>query len=153
MQKRYYYSYKEFLEDVPKLYNKIQGFNPDSIIAISRGGLTLSHYLAILFNIRKVYTINSIFYEDQKRFPNIRVDFSFELKEEIKKILIVDDIVDTGKTAKEVLEILKDKYPKKEFKLATIFYKLNSPILPDFALKEANKWIDFFWEVDLKGIN
>ena len=47
-------------------------------------------------------------------------------------------------------KILKDKFPGVEFKLATIFYKKTAVLQPDFCVKEAKGWIDFFWEADLR---
>ena len=39
-----------------------------------------------------------------------------------KKVLIIDDIIDSGETMQEILIILNDKYPNIEFKIATLFY-------------------------------
>ena len=64
--------------------------------------------------------------------------------------LIVYDIVDSGETMREIIKVICHKFPDTEFKLATIFYKPSAVIQPDFAVKEATKWIDFFWEVDIK---
>ena len=47
----------------------------------------------------------------------------------------------------EILRILREKFPHCEFKIATIFYKKTAILSPDFAVKEANDWIEFFWEV------
>ena len=51
---------------------------------------------------------------------------------------------------KEIIKILKEKFPKVEFKLATLFYKKTAVIKPDYYVKNADVWIDFFWEVDVK---
>ncbi len=34
--------------------------------------------------------------------------------------------------------------------LQHFFYKKTAVLQPDFAVREANEWIDFFWEVDVK---
>ena len=65
------------------------------------------------------------------------------------KIVIIDDIIDSGETIIEILKILKEKYPKTEFKIASLFYKNTALLKPDFSVNEAKSWIDFFWEVDL----
>ena len=64
-------------------------------------------------------------------------------------MLIVDDIIDSGETLREVLRLLKEKYPQADFRLATIFYKPTAVIEADYTLKKAHDWIDFFWEVDI----
>ena len=53
-----YYSYEMFKEDIKELILKID-FNPDGIVAISRGGLTMAHFLGIALDLRMVYSINA----------------------------------------------------------------------------------------------
>ena len=69
---------------------------------------------------------------------------------EAKRVLILDDIVDSGETMEEILKILNEKFPTVEFKLATLFYKKTAVLQPDYSVKEATQWIDFFWETDVK---
>jgi xanthine phosphoribosyltransferase len=66
-----------------------------------------------------------------------------------KNILIVDDIVDSGETLQAVAKVLQQRYPSSCFKTATLFYKKDAIIKPDFTINEAKEWIDFFWEVDI----
>ena len=68
----------------------------------------------------------------------------------LKKVLIIDDIVDSGETMEEILKILKEKFPYVEFRLATLFYKKTAVLQPDYSVREATQWINFFWEEDLK---
>ena len=147
MQKRYY-SYDEFKKDVNSLSKDIEGFAPDTLLAIARGGLTLAHFLGIGLNTRRVFALNSIHYNGTKRLDTIEIKNIPNLSD-AKRVLVLDDIVDSGDTAIEVLSTLRSNYPDVEFKLATIFYKPQAPIQPDFSLKEAKEWIDFFWEVDI----
>lgn len=66
-----YYSYEMFREDMKELVDKID-FNPDGIVAISRGGLTMAHFLGIALDLRRVYTINasSFLIKCNKRFKS-----------------------------------------------------------------------------------
>jgi xanthine phosphoribosyltransferase len=63
-------------------------------------------------------------------------------------VLIFDDIVDSGQTIKEVLNYLKNHFPKVEFKVASIYYKKTAVIQLDFVLYETSNWLEFFWEKD-----
>ena len=144
---RYYYSYSEFLKDIKILSKEIKEFKPEAILAIARGGLTLGHFLSVSLDIRDIYTINSIYYNKDKKLDNIKI-FNIPNLKDYKKVIIVDEIVDSGKTVDEVLKKLKKIYPDIQFKTASIFYKNNALVIPDFKIKEANRWIDFFWEVD-----
>ena len=49
----------------------------------------------------------------------------------------------------EIIKKLKKRYPYCEFRVATVFYKNDAIMQPDFKVKEAKSWIEFFWEVDL----
>jgi len=142
----YYYEYKEFILDSKKLIKNID-YKFDTIIAIARGGLTLSHILGEHYNIRQVYSINTIGYDDTQKLNQIKI-FNIPNLKDSKNILIVDDIVDSGDTLKLVLDTLYEKYPNCRFKTASIFYKKTALIQPDWYIKEANQWIDFFWSID-----
>ena len=135
------YSYKNFQNDLKNL--KIP--KPDAIVAIARGGLTLSHHLAEIFDIREVFTINAIPYDKTKKKEKIDI-FNIPNLHGFKNILIVDDISDSGDTFIKVLKILKEKYPDLNFKTLSIFYKPTSKFKPDFFFHKTDEWIKFFWE-------
>ena len=146
MQK-YYYSYEEFLKDSITLTKRVKEFNPDTLLAVARGGVTLGHFMAQILDNRRLFCLNSILYEKEHKLDSIEI-FNIPNLKDAKKVLIIDDIIDSGQTLKEITNILKEQYPHCEFKLATIFYKSTAKIKADFALKEAKEWIDFFWEAD-----
>ena len=146
MEKRYY-PYEDFLADTYILTQKID-WEFDTIIPIARGGLSLGHLLGEYYNIREVYSINTIGYEDTLKLDNVKV-FNIPELSEAKNVLIVDDIVDSGDTLLEVLNILCQAYPSVTFKVASLFYKKSAKIAPDWYVQEADRWIEFFWSVDL----
>lgn len=140
-----FYSYSEFLKDSQDLANQIKDYKPDAIVAVARGGLTLGHFLASFLNIRNLYCINSIHYNDTQKLDTFEV-FNIPDLSKSKKVVIVDDIVDSGETFAKLKEILSLKFADCEFRFASIFYKPESLILPEFKVKIADSWIDFFWE-------
>ena len=142
---KYYYNFDEFKTDVNILTQKIKDYNPDCIVAIARGGLTLGHFLGESLEIRDVFSINSIHYEGEKKLDYFTIKNIPDL-ENYKKIVLVDDISDSGETLQEIIKILKEKYTHLEIKVATIFYKKTSLVIPDFKVRVANNWIVFFWE-------
>ena len=147
--KKLYYSYDLFKKDTQLLVDKSRNFEPEILLAVARGGLTLSHLISQALNIRNLYTLNSIHYEGEKKLDTFNI-FNIPDLFGVNRVLIIDDIIDSGETMKEILYILKEKYPNIEFKIATLFYKSTALIKPDFSVREANEWIDFFWEVDVK---
>ena len=135
------YTYENFQQDL----NNLNIPKPDALVAIARGGLTLAHHLAEIFDIREVFAINAISYDKTQKKEKIDI-FNIPNLHGFKKILIVDDISDSGDTFIEVLKILNEKYPDLEFKTLSIFYKPTSKFKPDFYFHKTNEWIKFFWE-------
>jgi len=144
---KYYYGYDEFVTDVHDLTKKVEEYSPDTLLAVARGGLTLGHFMAQAMDIRELYSLNSIHYDDSKKLDTIEI-FNIPDMSQSKKVLIIDDIIDSGDTLKELKRILEQKYPSAQFKVATIFYKPTASIKADYTLKHAHDWIDFFWEKD-----
>jgi xanthine phosphoribosyltransferase len=146
---KFYYSYDLFKNDTQILVNKCRNFEPEILLAVARGGLTLSHLMAQAMNIKNLYSLNSIHYDGEVKLDTFNI-FNIPDISHAKKVLIIDDIVDSGETMREIFKILKERFPNIEFKLATLFYKNTAVIKPDFSVREANTWIEFFWEVDVK---
>lgn len=144
-----YYGHDELQKDLRELLKSIKDEYFDAIVAIARGGMTIAHILAEGLDLRNCFSINSIHYDDTQKLSTIKI-FNIPDLGNSKKVLIVDDIVDSGDTMIEVLKVLRDKYPNVDFKIASIFYKTTALIKPDFYVKESNDWIDFFWVNDLK---
>lgn len=140
----YYYSYEEFVKDIEVFCNLTKDYKPDIILAVARGGVTFGHFLAEKLEIRDLYTLNSIHYDDKQKLDTIEI-FNIPKLPPYSEVLIVDDIVDSGESMWEILKILKQKFPKTIFTTGVIFYKKDAIFAPDFKIKEANDWIDFFW--------
>lgn len=148
MPNKIYYPYDEFREDLKVLITKIdQPF--DAILGIARGGLSMAQMLGEYYDMREVYSINTIGYEDTHKNDSIEVFNIPELKD-VKTVLIVDDIVDSGDTLVEVLAVLNGIYPNISFITASLFYKKTAKITPTWYVKEPKGWIEFFWSEDLR---
>jgi hypoxanthine phosphoribosyltransferase len=63
-----------------------------------------------------------------------------------KKVLVVDEIADTGKSLQLIREHLKARGAS-EVRIATIYLKPWSIVKPDYYAKETNRWVVFPWEV------
>jgi len=125
---------------------KSSGFTLDTIIAISRGGLVPSRLLSDSLNVPVLYTIRISFYSSvgvRMEKPEVTQPLSVNIKG--KKILIVDDISDSGKSLE-----LAEKYSKElnpaEIKTATIHYKPGSIFKPDFFVSTTESWVIYPWE-------
>ena len=144
-----FYSYDEFAVDVKKMAKDIKDeFDPEVILAVARGGLTLGHSLAVALENRNLFTLNSIHYEDTNKLDTIQI-FNVPDLSAYKKILLVDDIIDSGESMVEIKRELLKRYPNLEIKIATVFYKEKALLLPEFKVKEAHDWVEFFWDIHI----
>ena len=144
-----YYSYESFKNDTNILISKVKDFNPDAIVGIARGGLTLSHAIAEGLDIREVQTLRTELYDKTLKRECLSIFGECSFKN-ISKVLVVDDIADSGDTLKAIMQYLTNNHEKVEFKSATLFYKKTSVFEPNIWVNEADDWIDFFWERDFK---
>lgn len=145
-----YYSYESFRNDTNKLLVMLRREHFDAIVAIARGGLTLSHVVAEGLEIRAVQSIRTELYDKSQKREKITL-FGSCAFENAKRVLVLDDISDSGETLRAVMEHFTTQFADIEFKSATLFYKKTSVYEPDFWVNEADDWIDFFWERDYQS--
>ena len=144
-----FYSYDEFAVDAKKMAKQIKDeFDPEVILAVARGGLTLGHSLAVALENRNLFTLNSIHYEDRNKLVTIQI-FNVPDLSKYTKILLVDDIIDSGESMVEIKRELLKRYPNLDIKIATVFYKEKALLLPEFKVKEAHDWVEFFWDIHI----
>jgi len=142
-----YYSYEDFKNDTKSLIAEVEIFKPDAIVAIARGGLTLSHAVAEGLNIREVQSVRTELYDDSCKREEISLFGKCHFSG-VKRVIVLDDIADSGETLREIMSYLENSFTDIEFKSATLFYKQTSIYEPHFWINEANNWIEFFWEKD-----
>lgn len=141
------YTYEHFLKDIVPLSEQCKSFEPDTILAIARGGMTLSHALSMSLDVRNLQSIRVESYDGETQRECVNILGTSDLHES-KRVLVVDDIVDSGKTLAALMPYLHSQHPHCEFKIATLFTKYTAVFQPDFSLHEAKEWIEFFWERD-----
>lgn len=142
-----YYDYETFKVDTKNLIEQCREYEPDVVVGIARGGVALAQMIAYGLDVRYLQSLQTELYDGQLKRDKIKIVENLNLQDSMK-VLLVDDIVDSGETLFEILEHLQKKYPNNSFKTATIFYKATAKIEADFRVKEATEWIEFFWEKD-----
>jgi len=121
-------------------------FKPDVIVGVSRGGWPPARIMSDLLENPELANVKAEFYlsvAETKGEPIITQPVSVSV--EGKKVLVVDDVADTGKSLALVREHLKEKGAK-DVKIATIYYKPWSTVTPDWFEKKTSHWIIFPWE-------
>lgn len=142
-----YYGYEDFRRDTNQLLQELHSFAPQAIVGIARGGLSLSHAVAEGLGIRNVEIIRTELYDGEERRSEITL-FGSCLFQDVERVVVLDDIADSGETLRTVMEYLNREFPEIEFQSATLFYKKSSIYEPHFWINEAKCWIEFFWEKD-----
>ncbi len=139
------YSFETFKHDIDTFSTKLSNTNIEVVVAIARGGVTLGHFLASKLDIRELYIVNAISYDDKERLYTLEVKNIPNLQN-FKNVLLVDDISDSGETLKAVTREIIEQNPSINLTTLTLYYKKSSSFAPDIWLHEANEWIEFFWE-------
>ncbi|MEM2593752.1 MAG: phosphoribosyltransferase [Candidatus Bathyarchaeia archaeon] len=141
-------SWDEIYEMLLSLADMIRrdGFKPDFIIGISRGGLPPARVMSDLLGNVELASVRVEFYRgvaETGEEPVITQPLSVSVKE--KNVLIMDDVADTGKSLKVVYSHVRENGAK-TIRTATIYYKPWSIIVPDYYVKVTRRWIVFPWE-------
>jgi len=121
-------------------------FMPDVIVGIARGGLIPAVRLSHVLGDVELKVIDVKFYkgiDERMEKPVVTIPLHGSL--EGKKVVIVDDVSDTGKTLEVVIEEVK-KAGAKEVKVACLSMKPWTKVVPDFYVFRTDKWIVFPWE-------
>jgi hypoxanthine phosphoribosyltransferase len=122
------------------------GFEPDLILSIARGGLFLAASLGYALAVKNLHVMNVEFYDGvgttldmPVMLPPVpsAVDFSE------KKVLIADDVADSGKTMELVYRFVKDHVA--DVRSAVIYEKPQSVIKCDYVWRRTDRWINFPW--------
>jgi xanthine phosphoribosyltransferase len=143
-------SWDQFPRDARALAWRLASAGPfDAIVTITRGGLVPAAIVARELEIRVIETVCVASYHDYKTQGGLQVLKTIAPDvarlDEGAKVLIVDDLVDTGATAKIVREML----PRAHF--ATVYAKpLGRPIVDTFITEVSqDTWIYFPWDMGL----
>jgi len=142
------YNYSECAADINGFFNR-NLLQFDAIVAIARGGLTPAHFIATKLDIREVYTINALSYDGQNQGALTISNIPNTLH--AKKILLVDDISDSGNTFIATVDALREQNSGIVIKTFALFYKPTSSFKPDYYMQETTEWIEFFWESAFKS--
>ena len=141
-------SWEEAYDSCLFLYEQIErsGFYPDVIVGIARGGWIPARLLSDFFTNSFTANMKIEFYGkigEKKQEPKITQQIGIDIKG--KKVLLVDDVADTGESLKVAIQHVKE-LGASEVKTATIFYKPHSVIKPDYFVRVTDSWVVYAWE-------
>jgi len=126
---------------------KTQNYKPDLIVAIARGGVVPARILSDLLEIPSLSFIQIEFYTNINQTlqePTLKQTLTTNVTG--KKILLIDDISDTGKSLKLAKTHLQHQGAI-EIKTVTLYEKPQSLTTPDFYEKQTTDWVVFPWDI------
>ncbi len=122
------------------------GWIPDIVVAVARGGLTVGGALAYALGVKNCGAINVEFYTG----VDSRLDVPVVLPPSLNllditdlDVLIADDVADTGHTLRLVREVLAQHV--REARTAVLYHKPQSVIVPNYSWKQTDAWVNFPW--------
>jgi xanthine phosphoribosyltransferase len=147
-QKAFPVSWDQFHRDARALAWRLAEAGPfTAIVCITRGGLVPAAIVARELNLRMIETVCVSSYGSNNRQGELRVikEVADAVKKLGGKVLIVDDLVDTGKTAKVVRELLPGAH------FAAVYAKpMGRPMVDTFITEVSqDTWIYFPWDTGL----
>ncbi|GGB21099.1 xanthine phosphoribosyltransferase [Allosediminivita pacifica] len=153
-EKGFHVSWDQLHRDARALAWRLQGRGPDdgawrAVVAITRGGMAPAMIVSRELNIRHVDTISVKSYDHQSQSePRIIKSPDMELVGDGEGVLIVDDLVDTGRT----LELVRAHMPKAH--VATVYAKPQGRAQVDTYVTEVSQdtWIFFPWDMALQYV-
>ena len=158
-EKGFHISWDQIHRDSRALAWRLDGKGPDegawrAVVAITRGGMAPAMIVARELDIRTVDTISVVSYHsgggkaDQRRDARVLKSPDAEMMGDGTGILIVDDLVDSGKT----LELVRSLYPKAHF--ATVYAKPEGEGQVDTFITGVSQdtWIFFPWDMALQYV-
>jgi xanthine phosphoribosyltransferase len=153
-EKGFHVSWDQIHRDSRALAWRLDGRGPDAgawraVVAITRGGMAPAMIVARELDIRTVDTISVKSYNWQDRTaPKVIKAPHPDLMGDGTGVLIVDDLVDTGRT----LELVRELYPKAHF--ATVYAKPQGAPMVDTYITEVSQdtWIFFPWDMALQYV-
>lgn len=125
------------------------GYRPDIILAIARGGLFAAGSLGYALSVKNIYVMNVEFYTgvDERLDVPVMLPPYLELSDvEYSRILIADDVADTGKTIHLVREFCRGKVA--DVRCAVLYEKPQSLVQCEYVWKRTDRWINFPWSTE-----
>ena len=154
-ERGFHVSWDQIHRDARALAWRLQGQGPDegnwrAVVAITRGGMAPAMIVSRELDIRVVDTISVKSYNRQEQTePHlIKAPVAEVMGADGAGVLIVDDLVDTGKT----LELVRRLYPRAHF--ATVYAKPAGRAMVDTYITEVSQdtWIFFPWDMALQYV-
>jgi len=125
------------------------GYEPDLVLSIARGGLGLGMGLGYALDVKNLSAVNVEFYtgvDERLDVPIMLPPTPQAVDLSGLKVLIADDVADSGRTLEIVQEFCADHVA--EARTAVIYEKPHTVVRADYVWRRTDLWINFPWSSD-----
>ena|ERR1700730_2663845 len=122
------------------------GYRPDIVLSIARGGLLVGGAIAYALDVKNTFTMNVEFYtgiEERLEMPMLLPPVPDLVDFHEQRVLIADDVADTGATLALVKNFCEGKVA--EVRCAVLYEKQRSTVNCEYVWRRTDRWIDFPW--------
>lgn len=122
------------------------GYRPDVILSVARGGLLVGGALAYALDLKSCYLVNIEYYTgvDQRLDAPIVLPPALDLEAaRDARVLVADDVADTGHTLKLVQDLCKERVA--DCRTAVLYEKPRSVVTCEYVWRRTDEWVDFPW--------
>jgi hypoxanthine phosphoribosyltransferase len=122
------------------------GYRPDLILTVARGGLLPAGAMGYALDVKNVVVVNVEFYtgvDERLDVPVMLPPVPDAVDLAGAKVLLVDDVADTGETLRLVREFCGDHVA--EVRTAVLYEKPRSSVKCEYVWRRTDRWIDFPW--------
>ena len=122
------------------------GYRPDMVLAIARGGMLVAAALGYALGVKNTFTMNVEFYtgiDSRLEMPMILPPVPDLVDFHETRVLIADDVADTGATLALVQEFCEGKVA--EVRCAVLYEKPRSTVKCEYVWRRTDRWITFPW--------
>jgi uncharacterized protein len=127
------------------------GYDPSFILGIARGGLLTAGALSYALDVKNTFTMNVEFYtgvDERLPVPMLLPPVPDLVDLQDQRVLIADDVADTGATLALVKEFLAGKV--REARVAVLYEKPRTAVHAEYVWRRTERWIDFPWSAWLR---
>ena len=121
-------------------------YEPDMILSIARGGLLIGGAMGYALSVKNIYVMNCEYYtgvDERLPVPVMLPPYVDFVDMHDARILIADDVADTGHTLKMVRDFCLERVG--EVRSAVLYEKSHSLVKCDYVWKRTDEWINFPW--------
>jgi hypoxanthine phosphoribosyltransferase len=125
------------------------GYEPDLVLSVARGGLGLGMGLGYALDVKNLSAVNVEFYtgvDERLDMPIMLPPTPDVVDLAGLRVLIADDVADTGKTLEIVRDFCADHVA--EARTAVIYEKPWSVVRAEYVWRRTERWIDFPWSAE-----